>query len=87
MSATWFAQLRPAPPSTVRCADPTRPLCVRVLESTGASLSEDLANAGVFVYSNCCLTAKIPPERIGNWINSASSKKKDRVIIRRNAVQ
>ena len=35
MSAPWFAQLRPAPPSPVRCADPTRPLCVRVLDSTG----------------------------------------------------
>ena len=35
MSAPWFAQLRPAPPSAVRCADPTRPLCVRVLDSTG----------------------------------------------------
>ena len=36
MSAPWFAQLRPAPPSAVRCADPTRPLCVRVLDSTGS---------------------------------------------------
>ena len=35
MSAPWFAQLRPAPPSAVRCADPTRPMCVRVLDSTG----------------------------------------------------
>ena len=38
MSAPWFAQLRPAPPSAVRCADPTRPLCVRVLDSTGKFL-------------------------------------------------
>ena len=35
MSALWFAQLRSAPPSAVRCADPTGPLCVRVLDSTG----------------------------------------------------
>ena len=34
--APWFAQLRPAPPSFVRCADPTRPLCVRVLDPTGS---------------------------------------------------
>ena len=36
MSAPWFAQLRPAPPSAVRCADTTHLLCVRVLDSTGA---------------------------------------------------
>ena len=35
MSAPCSAQLRPAPPAAVRRADPTRPLCVRVLDSTG----------------------------------------------------
>ena len=36
MSAPCSAQRRPAPPSALRRADPTRPLCVRVLDSTGA---------------------------------------------------
>ena len=35
MSARCSAELRPAPPSALRHADPTRPLCVRVLDSTG----------------------------------------------------
>ena len=34
MSALCSAQLR-LPPSAMRCADLTRPLCVRVLDSTG----------------------------------------------------
>ena len=36
MSAPCSAQRRLAPPSALRCADPTRPLCVRVLDSTGS---------------------------------------------------
>ena len=35
MSAPCSAQRGPAPPSALRLADPTRPLCVRVLDSTG----------------------------------------------------
>ena len=35
MSAPFSAQLRPAPPSAVRRADPTRSFFVRVLNSTG----------------------------------------------------
>ena len=35
MSAPCSAQRRPAPPSALRRADPTRPLCVRVFDSTG----------------------------------------------------
>ena len=35
MSAPCSAQRRPAPPFALRRADPTRPLCVRVLDSTG----------------------------------------------------
>ena len=34
MSAHCFAQRRPAPPSALHRADPTRPLCVRFLDST-----------------------------------------------------
>ena len=34
MSALCSAQRRPAPPSALRRADPTRLLCVRVLDST-----------------------------------------------------
>ena len=41
MLATCSAQLRPAPPSAVRGADPTRPLCVRVLDSTGELGQDD----------------------------------------------
>ena len=33
------AQRRPAPPSALRRADPTRPLCVRVLDSTDVSVN------------------------------------------------
>ena len=36
MSAPCSAQRRPAPPSALRRADSTRPLCVRVLDSTGS---------------------------------------------------
>ena len=39
MSAPCSAQRRPAPPSALRRADPTRPLCVRVLDSTGSTLN------------------------------------------------
>ena len=35
MSAPCFAQRRPDPPSALRRADPTRPLRVRILDSTG----------------------------------------------------
>ena len=35
MSASCSDQRRPAPPSALRHADPTGPLCVRVLDSTG----------------------------------------------------
>ena len=35
MSAPCLAQRCPAPPSALRRADPTRPLCVQVLDSTG----------------------------------------------------
>ena len=38
MSAPCSAQRRPAPPSALRRSDPTRPLCVRVLDSTGLLL-------------------------------------------------
>ena len=37
MSTTRFAQGRPAPPSALGRADPTSPLCVRVLDSTSSS--------------------------------------------------
>ena len=40
MSAPCSAQLRPTPPSAVRRADPTLPLCVRVLDSTGDGVEE-----------------------------------------------
>ena len=42
MSAPCSAQLRPARPSSLRRADPTRPLCVRVLDSTGYKLAYSL---------------------------------------------
>ena len=35
MSAPCVAQRRPTPPSALRRADSSRPLCVRVLDSTG----------------------------------------------------
>ena len=40
MSAPCYAQLHPAPRSAVSRADPTRPLCVRVLDSTGGESIE-----------------------------------------------
>ena len=42
MSAQFLAQLCAAPPSAVRRADPTRPLCVRVLDSTNMIMSSCL---------------------------------------------
>ena len=45
MSAPCSAQRRPAPPSALRRADPTRTLCVRVLESTGDEVVEDLGES------------------------------------------
>ena len=41
LSAPCSSQLRPAPPSAVRRADPTRPWCVRVLDSTSLYLFPD----------------------------------------------
>ena len=45
MSAPCYAQLCPALPSAVRCADLTRPLCVRILESAGLTVQRHVEAA------------------------------------------